>query len=347
MERFRRLGRYPEAHKDGVWCLAPCPTSQNFSFVSGGADGHVRFWSFGEDSRNDDEDRPEKEETSDASKDESGSPNLIPTELEEKYHALGVVSVAVARAGSRGVSTSMDGTLKVWDLAAIKASPKSVTGLSGNITEVWGVDISSNGSRIVTAGAGGAISVIDADSLTCENSFNYDPDATAAEVGMCLSVALSPDSSRIVVGSQNGTVRAFDAETGSSITPCMQGHSGPVRSVKFLPSDSSAILTCSDDGLVNMYDLDAARVAVSLRGHKGMVLSATPSPCGKYIASGSMDRKVKVWDKASREQIFTSADHADAVWDVMYALDGKRIISASDDEAIAVIDSEHADDVTN
>lgn len=347
MERFRRLGTHAGAHKNGAWCLAPCPKSQSGSFVSGGADGFVRLWSFRQQLGSNDEpaDDAEVDPADKSSADDSPS-SPVSLVSSWKYHTLGVVGIAVASEGTRGVSSSLDGSLRIWDLSKSDVEAQSVSGLSGNIAEVWAVEISADGSRIVTAGAAGAFSVIDADSALCENSFKYDPDASGGDGPMCLALALSSDSSRVAIGTQDGSVRVFDTETGSPVTPRLAGHSGPVRSLKYLPSDPSAIVTCADDGLVNFYDLDSAQIAISLRGHKGIVLSVCPSPCGKYVASGSADRKLKIWDRMAREQIFTSADHKDSIWDVMYTPDGARIVTASDDEAIAVLDSAQADKVT-
>jgi WD40 repeat protein len=354
MERFRRLGVHQDAHRNGAWCVVQSPQTPACSFATGGADGAVALWSLrsgaetaaavigDSDEAAGDVNGGGKGAGTDARGVKADSLSPVVAVATMKHHALGVVGVAVATGATVGASTSLDGTLKIWDAARPDVAARPVSAMSGNITEVWAVAISADGARVVTAGAAGAVQVVDAAMALSENSFNYDPDAAAGDAPMCLSLALSPDGARLAVGAQDGSVRLFDVETGAPVTRRMDGHSGPVRSVAFVPGEAS-IVTCADDGLVNYYDAESAALAISLRGHAGMVLSAAPSPCGKYVATGSSDRKLKVWDRKLREQVFTSSEHTDSVWGVAYVADGKRIVSVADDASIGVVDCEHAD----
>ena len=57
------------------------------------------------------------------------------------------------------------------------------------------------------------------------------------------SVAFSPDGKRIVSGSEDQTVRVWDAETGEVVLGPLQSHSSPVYSVAFSP-DGKRIKLC-------------------------------------------------------------------------------------------------------
>lgn len=351
MERFRRLGVHPDAHENGAWCVAASAKASNCDFATGGADGVVKLWSLKSGTETaaaaigDSNGDTNGEVAGDALHKKNSRSSLSPVEpvASLKHHGLGVVGVAIASEGTTGASTSLDGTLKLWDIEKPDAEARKVSGMNENITEIWALAISADGSRVVTAGVGGSIQVVDSGMTPMmENSFNYDPDVASGDAPMCMSLALSPDETRLAVGAQDGSVRIFDVETGKPVTSKMEGHSGPVRSISFIPGESS-LVTCADDGLINFYDVDAAHLADKLRGHAGMVMAARPSPCGKYICSGSSDRKLKVWDRKLKEAIFTLGDHTDSVWGTAYVADGKRIVSVSDDQSLYVLDSEHAD----
>lgn len=77
-----------------------------------------------------------------------------------------------------------------------------------------------------------------------------------------------------------------------------------------------------------------------LRGHTGASLSATFSPNGKYIASGSLDHTVRIWDSKTGKVLRTLNGHNFRVNSVSISPDGKRIASASLDKSICIWDVE-------
>ncbi len=66
-----------------------------------------------------------------------------------------------------------------------------------------------------------------------------------------------------------------------------------------------------------------------LRGHENTVLSVSVSKDGRIIASGSMDKTVRIWDAESGRELMILRGHNDWVECVAFSPNGKSIASAS------------------
>ena len=64
---------------------------------------------------------------------------------------------------------------------------------------------------------------------------------------------------------------------------------------------SMMVSTSLFHNVVTLWDMASRKRLQTLRGHSREVTSVSFSPDGTKVASGSMDRKVKIWDVKSGE----------------------------------------------
>ena len=96
---------------------------------------------------------------------------------------------------------------------------------------------------------------------------------------MCISC--SPDGYHIVTGLGDGTIRIWDAETGSAVGKSLEGHTDLVVSVAYSP-DGRHIISGSFDQKIRIWNAEnGTAVGKPLEGHTGWVASVAYSPDGR------------------------------------------------------------------
>ena len=112
--------------------------------------------------------------------------------------------------------------------------------------------------------------------------------------GPLLSVALSPDGSRIAAAGEDQIATLWDAGTAKKLRT-FEGHTGSIYGVQ-LSSDGKRLLTASSDKTVKLWDMVTGKELVVFGGHTNGVRTALFGPGDKWVASACKDGHVKVWD---------------------------------------------------
>jgi len=151
------------------------------------------------------------------------------------------------------------------------------------------------------------------------------------------SAAFSPDGSRIVTASYDGSARIWDAQTGAPLA-VLSGHRAAVRSAAYSP-DGSHIVTASQDMTARIWDARSGGQSSVLIGHGDFVYGASYSPDGTRIVTASRDKTARIWDARTGAQLVVLSGHSEFVYGASYSPDGTRIVTASRDGTARIWDA--------
>lgn len=97
------------------------------------------------------------------------------------------------------------------------------------------------------------------------------------------------------------------------------------------------LVSCSDDlTLILWAPGEDKKPILRMNGHQAPVNHLSFSPDGRYIASGSFDKKVKLWDGRTGKFLVTFVGHVGSVYQVCWAPDSRHLASASKDSTVKV-----------
>ena len=241
--------------------------------------------------------------------------------------------------GTMIASGMLDGTLKVWNATNMGAGAIATgTGHSGFL---WSVAWSPDGTKIISGSNDRTLKIWDAVDIRATGAITTLLSSVATATGHSegvTSVAWSPDSTKIVSGSKDSTLKVWDGEVaGGGAIATARGHSDDVRSVAWSP-DSTKIVSGSRDGTLKIWDwANVGAGAITTTDGSSHIYSVGWSPDGSKIVSGSFNGTLKVWDAAdigAGAIAITSIGHSGWVNSVAWSPDGTKIASGSSDATL-------------
>lgn len=146
-----------------------------------------------------------------------------------------------------------------------------------------------------------------------------------AHGGGCASILFENNSSQLISGGQDRSVKVWDTNTGS-LSSNLHGCLGSVLDLA-ITHDNQSVIAASSSNNLYVWDLNSGRVRHTLTGHADKVCAVDVSKISsRHVVSAAYDRTIKVWDLlkgyCTNTMIFHSNCNA-----LCFSMDGQTIFS--------------------
>jgi serine/threonine protein kinase len=102
------------------------------------------------------------------------------------------------------------------------------------------------------------------------------------------------------------------------------------------PPNPQPVVTQKQPPVIPKINPSVSPLDKTLTGHSETVFSVAYSPDGRYLASGSKDKTIKIWEVATGKGLRTLTGHSGVVLSVAYSPDGRYLASGSQDKTIKI-----------
>ena len=201
--------------------------------------------------------------------------------------------------------------------------------MDGHREPIYRARFAPSGDSIISASESGVVQLWNARNGAMERSLD-----TGASPLLAFDTA--PNWQRLAVLGCNGSscsLEALDMNTGRSDAGTRFGRAY-VGTAAFSP-DGKYVAAGTDDGRLRLLSIRTSVERV-WQAHKEAIWSIAFDRYGRYLATGSMDHSVKIWNAQTGELLRTLKEHDGAIHSIAFAPNGIYLATAGSDAIIRV-----------
>lgn len=233
-------------------------------------------------------------------------------------HSNYISSICFSNDGKYIVSASWDFTVKIWDLE----ENKEIFEIEAHDSNILYVDISSDKSYLLTS----------SESLSFKlwNILSQKENLSKDSPSAVMSIKFSPMGNMLAIGDKKGKISIWSKNFEPNFN--LEEHDDCVRDLVF-NKDETKLYSTGDDNCIIVWDLIEKRY-INKFTLSISAWSIDLSPDEKFLASGSGDTIMRIWDLSQEKSIKEMKGHKYNILSVKYSLNGNYLASGSRDKKV-------------
>ena|GEM_PF-1650788 len=204
-----------------------------------------------------------------------------------------------------------------------------VNTLLGHTCGIQGISFSPDGNYIISGGEDGSIRVWDLNSEKIVSTID-------SNTTWITDVEFSKDGNTVLLSS-GVMIKAYDFKTGTKLME-KQAHNDVIWDIEYSP-DSKNFATCSNDGLIRIWNSVSGDLNQTINGNNGVTHSINYFWDENKLLSGGWGRLIKIWDLSTYQELNSFVGSDQWIDFVKISPDGKHIASVARDNTLKIWDT--------
>ncbi|MTI22594.1 WD40 repeat domain-containing protein, partial [Fulvivirga sp. RKSG066] len=201
-----------------------------------------------------------------------------------------------------------------------KNEPKQLDGFEGS---VWNLIITPDDQGFYTLDKGGK-------SIKYSN-FNEVNEVATSNIRLN-DIALSNDGNYIIAAGNNGKIYLFDTQRNFAQSEI---YNNGAKVLNIATSQDNQVAIGDETGLIKVFKLFGNQGVTRLVGHSSPIEAIEFSRDGRFIATASRDKTVRLWNrKRLNAQPITLKDHPDWVFSIAFTPNGQQILAGTKETVV-------------
>ncbi|MFH8403817.1 hypothetical protein ACH4FX_03450 [Streptomyces sp. NPDC018019] len=251
-------------------------------------------------------------------------------------HHRGTTHAAFRPDGTVVATTSMDRTIKLWDVRD-RHRPRELSTLRGHTATVQAAAFRADGRLLATVGWDRTIRLWDVTDPERPRRLS----AVTGHSADISALAFHPTGSVLATGGQDGTARLWDVADPRRprALAVLRNHRDNVSSVAFSP-DGTTLASADYDATTHLWDVARPADPRHLTTLTSAGYATAFSPDGKTLATAGSGRTIQLWDlpprRPPRPRTASLAGHTDVINALAFSPDSATLASASTDDTTRI-----------